>query len=110
MSEAHAAAAAILIIVAVQPLRAIVMSRPELWQRAISGSVVQQQSGSVLMSMTRVSTMGHGKAGLCGLGTQKLFLPLVGPSSRQLPTPRRTGLRGIWRVGSEFWWPWENSF
>lgn len=41
------------------PSRAIVMSKPKLWLRARSGSVVLLQLGSVVMLMSHVATKGH---------------------------------------------------
>ena len=55
----HAAVGAILIWVAWSASRAMITSGPELLLRAMSGSMVLLQLGSVLMFMARVTTRGH---------------------------------------------------
>lgn len=54
-----------------------VMSGPVLPLRAMSGSVALPKLGSVLMSVTHITTGGHGIAGPGGLGTRELVLPLA---------------------------------
>lgn len=52
----HAASGAVLIWVACADTGALVASEPELLLGSVSGSVVLQQLGSVVMSMVHVST------------------------------------------------------
>lgn len=55
----HVASGAVLIWVACADTGALVASEPELLLGSMSGSVVLQRLGSVVMSMVHVSTGGH---------------------------------------------------
>lgn len=70
-----------------QAPRAMVTSGPELQQKAIFGSVVLSQLGSVLMPVAHVTTKSHGRAGPGGLGTGELALPLASHRSRRAAPP-----------------------
>ena len=60
VSGSYATTRAMLICVAWLSPRARMSSRPKLLPRAMSGSVVLLQLGSVLMVVTPVSSLGHG--------------------------------------------------
>ena len=59
VSESGAATRTILIWVTYAATEAVVTSRPDLLQTAISGLVFLLQLGSVLMSMAQVTTRGQ---------------------------------------------------
>lgn len=76
--------------------------------RLQSGFMVQLHPGSVMVFVVHVTTDGHGRYGLHGLGAWELILPLKGHFSG------RTGPPSYWenwlqRFGvGKLWWPSEN--
>lgn len=62
-----------------------IRARPQ--PRAMPVFMVQLHPGSVMMSVVHVTTDGHGRDGLCGLGAGELVLPVKGHFSGRTAPP-----------------------